>query len=489
MSDGSPTIRDGSNNNGLHKLEEVAPIETTHEITLNRKKLKYITHTGMMPLKDEKDTIEAEMFYTAYFLNGQTDPAKRPLTFVFNGGPGSSSVWLHLGALGPKRVLMHDEGWMPAPPFKLVPNESTWLDQTDLVFIDPIGTGFSRAANPDDNQKYWSIDGDIASIGTFIRLFLNRYSRWASPLFMAGESYGTTRAAGIAGDLVEKGIVFNGLMLISTVLNFQTLRRDDGNNLPDALFLPTFTATAWYHGKLAKDLQAKTLREVLDEVEAWAEGDYASVLMRGDKISDKERATVTRKLSRYTGLDASFIERGGLGVEIFTFCKQLLRDQKRTVGRLDSRFVGIDKNHHSGSFEHDPSHTAINAPYTAMINDYLRRDLGYQSDRVYEIISGEVFPKWQYARGKYPDTSEALRKSLSKNPYMQVLLAMGYYDLATPHFATLYTINHMGLDPSLRDNLHIETYEAGHMFYLEIGALAKLKADFVRFLNVAFPAS
>ena len=183
--------------------------------------------------------------------------------------------------------LMHDEGWMPAPPFKLVPNESTWLDQTDLVFIDPIGTGFSRAANPDDNQKYWSIDGDIASIGTFIRLFLNRYSRWASPLFMAGESYGTTRAAGIAGDLVEKGIVFNGLMLISTVLNFQTLRRDDGNNLPDALFLPTFTATAWYHGKLPKDLQAKTLREVLEEVEAWAEGDYASVLMRGDKISDK----------------------------------------------------------------------------------------------------------------------------------------------------------------------------------------------------------
>jgi carboxypeptidase C (cathepsin A) len=483
MSDGSPNLSSDS-----LKLEEVAPIETTHEITLNRKKLKYTAHTGMMPLKDEKGTIEAEMFYTAYFLHGQNDPAKRPMTFVFNGGPGSSSVWLHIGAIGPKRVLMHDEGWMPAPPFKLVTNESTWLDQTDLVFIDPIGTGFSRAADPNDNHKYWSIDGDIASIGTFIRLFLNRYSRWASPLFLAGESYGTTRSAGIAGHLVEQGIVFNGLALISTVLNFQTLRRDDGNNLPDALFLPTFAATAWYHGKLPKDLQTKPLREVLDEVEAWSEGDYASVLMRGDKLSDKERTAVIRKLSRYTGLDTGFIERSGLGVDIFEFCKELLRDQKRTVGRLDSRFIGIDKNP-NGGFEHDPSHTAINAPYTAMINDYLRRELGYQSDRVYEIISNDVFPNWQYARGKYPDTSEALRKALSKNPYMQVLFAMGYYDLATPHFATLYTINHMRLDPSLRANLHIETYEAGHMFYLEINALAKLKTDFAKFLGVSFQTS
>jgi carboxypeptidase C (cathepsin A) len=486
MTDGSSTISDSSNNEPL-KLKEVAPIETTHEITLNRKKLKYTAHTGTMPLKDEKGTIEAEMFYTAYFLQGHNDPAKRPMTFVFNGGPGSSSVWLHIGALGPKRVLMHDEGWMPAPPFKLVPNESTWLDKTDLVFIDPVGTGFSRAAKPDDNQKYWSIDGDIASIGTFIRLFLNRYNRWASPLFMAGESYGTTRAAGIAGHLVEQGIVFNGLSLISTVLNFQTLRRHDGNNLPDALFLPTFTATAWYHGKLSKDLQEKPLRAVLDEVEAWAEGDYASILMRGDKISDKERSATIRKLSRYTGLSTSFIDNGGLGVDIFAFCKELLRDQKRTVGRLDSRFTGIDKNSTGAQFEHDPSHTAINAPYTAMINDYLRRELGYYSDRVYEIISNEVFPNWQYARGHYPDTSEALRKALSKNPYMQVLFCMGYYDLATPHFATLYTINHMSLDPSLRQNLHIETYEAGHMFYLEVGALAKLKADVVKFMDVALP--
>ncbi len=465
------------------KLEETAPIEAKHEITLGKKKLKYITHTGLMPLKNDQNEIEAEMFYTAYLLEGESDPAKRPLTFVFNGGPGSSSVWLHLGAIGPQRVKMHDEGWMPAPPYQLVTNDSTWLDRTDLVFIDPIGTGFSRAAKPDDNKKYWSLKGDIESIGTFIRLFLTRYARWASPLYMAGESYGTTRAAGIAGHLVDKGIAFNGLMLISTVLNFQTLNFDRGNSLPYALFLPTYSATAWYHGKLPKDLQEKPLRDVLDEVETWAENDYAIALMKGDKLSDKERGAVVRKLARYTGLSQKFVENSGLGVDIFLFCKELLRDEKRSVGRLDSRFQGIDASAASMTFDHDPSYSAIMPPYTAMMNDYVRRVLGYQTDREYNILSFDVFAGWEYERGKYPDTSEALRSAFAKNPFMRVLLAMGYYDLATPHFATLYTLNHMALDPKLRDNVQTATYEAGHMFYLEVGALAKLKADVGTFME------
>ncbi|TVR18788.1 MAG: peptidase S10 [Anaerolineaceae bacterium] len=467
------------------KLEESAPVITQHKLKLGKTELKYSTHVGLMPLKNDQGEIEAEMFYTAYTLDGKGKPGKRPLTFVFNGGPGSSSVWLHLGALGPKRVKMHDEGWMPAPPYKLVDNPHTWLDQTDLVFIDPVGTGFSRAAKPDGAQKYWSLQGDIESVGTFIRMFLTRYERWASPLFLAGESYGTTRAAGVAGHLIEKGIAFNGLILISTVLNFQTLRFTHGNELPYALYLPTYTATAWYHGKLPDDLAAKPLRDVLDEVEAWAENEYTVALMKGDKLSADERAEVITRLARYTGLNPQFIDNGGLGINIMLFCKELLRDQKRSVGRLDSRFKGIDAAAVTMTFDHDPSYSAIMPPYTAMFNDYIRRDLKYQTDREYEILSFEVFSKWEYQRGEFPDTSEAMRKALAQNPYMQLLICTGYYDLATPHFATQYTLNHTRIDPELRGNIHTADYSAGHMFYLDVKSLAKFKDDVSAFFGVA----
>ena len=239
------------------------PTETQHSIKLGRKTLKYTANTGMMPLKDEKGEHNANMFFTAYTLDGVADKASRPLTFVFNGGPGSASVWLHLGAIGPKRVKMQDEGWLPQPPYQLEDNQQTWLDKTDLVFIDPIGTGYSRALNPDDNKKFWSLQGDLESVGEFIRLYLTKNNRWSSPLFMAGESYGTTRAAGLSGYLIDKGIAFNGIMLISTIINFQTARFVRGNDLPYTLFLPTYTATAWYHGQLAEDLQSKPLEAVL----------------------------------------------------------------------------------------------------------------------------------------------------------------------------------------------------------------------------------
>src|SRR4029453_11372969 len=269
-------------------------------------------------------------------------PEARPLMFSFNGGPGSSSVWLHLGALGPKRGKMRADGQMPSPPYKLVDNEQTWLDDTDLVFIDPVGTGYSRPAKPELGKKYWGVQGDIESVGEFIRLYLTRHERWASPLFLVGESYGTTRAAGLSGYLVDRGIAVNGIVLVSSILNFQTARFSKGNDLPYVLFLPTYTATAWFHKKLPPDVQAKPLRDVLSEVEQWAATEYQDLLARGDTLSPAERKAAAERVARYTGLDPAYIDNTDLRVEIQRFCKELLREQKRTVGRLDSRFKGMD---------------------------------------------------------------------------------------------------------------------------------------------------
>lgn len=461
------------------------PVETRHEITINGSKLAYTATAGTMPLTDENGETQAHIYYTAYTLDGQTDPAKRPLMFVFNGGPGSSSVWLHLGALGPQRVRMQDEGWLPPAPYQLVENPHTWLDLADLVFIDPVGTGLSRAVKADDSKKYWSVKGDLESVGEFIRLYLSRTKRWTSPLFLAGESYGTTRAAGLAGLLIEKGIALNGIILISTILSFQTAHFERGNDLPYALFLPTYTATAWYHGKLPADLQQKPLRDVLAEVEAWAEGEYTLALSRGDRLPAKEREAITRKLARYTGLSRQYIDGTNLRVHIHRFCKELLRDQKRTVGRLDSRFKGMDALAVTEFPEFDPSYSAILPPYTAMMNHYLRTDLGYETDEEYKILSFKVNESWEWERGKFADTSEALRGALTRNPFMKVMVGMGYYDLATPHFAALYTLNHMDLDPSLRANIQLADYEAGHMYYLDVNALVKLKQDTANFVAFA----
>lgn len=464
---------------------EVTPIVRQQEMKLGRRILKYTTVAGRMPLKNEAEEIEAQIYFTAYTLGHGEADRKRPLTIVFNGGPGSASVWLHLGALGPKRVKMQDEGWMPAPPYQLVDNEQTWLEQTDLVFIDPVGTGYSRAAKPDLNKKYWNIKGDLESVGEFIRLYLTRYNRWTSPLFLCGESYGTTRAAGLAGHLIDKGIAFNGIILISTILNFQTADFDRGNDLPYALFLPTYAATAWYHKMLPAALQRRPLREILGEVELWAENEYTSALMRGDRISNDEKQAVINRLSHLTGLTTTFVDQSNLRIHIMRFCKELLRDQRRTVGRLDSRFTGLDALAVTEMPDFDPSLTAITPPYTALMTDYARNELGYESDLAYETLSFAVNGGWEWDRGKYADTSEALRSALAKNPFLKVFVAMGYYDLATPHFAAQYTLAHMDIDPSLRGNIHTADYEAGHMLYLDIKSLAKLKLDVHAFIKTA----
>jgi carboxypeptidase C (cathepsin A) len=469
--------------------DEVPSIQK-HSTRVGIRQFNYTTTTGFMPIRNAQtgDT-EAKIFYIAYTLDAENSAAndekkaRRPLMFSFNGGPGSASVWLHLGALGPKRTKMLDDGMMPPPPYQLVDNEATWLTETDLVFVDTVGTGYSRAMKPEFGAKFFSVNGDIESIGEFIRMYLNRSERWSSPLFLVGESYGTTRVSGLSNHLFERGIALNGIALVSTVLNFQTIRFAENNDMPLALILPSYAATAWYHKRLAPELQNKPLRDVLREAESFAANEYMPALLRIDRLSTSERATLLDKFSRYTGLDKNFIEQNNFRIDLGEFNKELLRNQRRTTGRLDSRFTGIDRDSAGTNPDFDPSMTAIRPPYTATFNDYVRRDLKFQSDLEYYILGGGVGNwNWNTNQG-YADTSQSLKSAMAKNPYMKVFVASGYYDMATPYFAAEYTISAMNLDAQLRKNVSFAYYEAGHMMYIERDSLRKLKEDISTFIQ------
>jgi carboxypeptidase C (cathepsin A) len=467
------------------KLLGLEPVITTHELDLKSRTLKFTARAGVLPIKDDKDETEAEIFFMSYELDSEEDRLHRTLTFVFNGGPGSSSIWLHMGALGPKRVVMEPDGWMPAPPFKLEANEHTWLETTDLVFIDPVGTGYSRASKEDLDNKFWSFKGDIESVGEFIRLYLARYQRWSSPLFLAGESYGTTRAAGLAGDLIDKGIAFNGIILISTAIDLRPIWFGEGDDLPFHLFVPTYAATAWYHKKLNDELQERELSNLLTEVESWAESELTVALMKGDRIEPEERMEVAKKLALYTGLDLEYVLGTNLRIDIHRFCKELTREERRSVGRLDSRFKGVEALEVTEKPEFDPSMLAIMPPYTANFNAYIRSDLGVETDMPYEVLSGKVNEKWEWEKGHLPTTGERLRSAIAKNPYLKVFVGQGYYDLATPHFATKYMVSHMNVDPELRANIQIYKYQAGHMFYLDVESLAEFTTDIEEFITTS----
>ena len=463
--------------------------ETTHSVSIGGKRIEYVARAGMLSLKEDKDDPKAQIFFISYTRKDtDEDPAKRPITFSFNGGPGSSSVWLHLGVLGPRRVLLDDEGFAMAPPYALVDNEYSLLDKTDLVFIDPVSTGFSRTIGEEDPKQFHGLEEDIQSVGEFIRLYTTRYERWASPKFLIGESYGTTRAAGLSGYLQEThGMYLNGIMLVSAIMNFQTARFGSGNDLPPALFLPTYTATAWYHKQLAADLQSD-LQAALRESEEFAAGEYASALMQGDGLSESAYSQVVTKLARLTGLSEDYVHRARLRPHIWQFCKELRRDEGLTVGRLDSRFTGIDADGTGGGMDFDPSMGNILGPYSSALNDYVRRELDFESDLPYEILTGKVHP-WSYKshQNEFVNVAETLREAMTKNPFLKVWIASGYYDLATPYFATDYTVSHLGLDPSLRDQIGVSYYEAGHMMYIHIPSLVKMKADMVAFLEAAVP--
>ncbi len=464
--------------------EDIPPVITHHEITVGGKTLKYTATVGMMPIKNREGETEARIFFMAYTLDDVGNRARRPLTFSFNGGPGSASVWLHLGAIGPRRVPMNPDGTMPAPPYALVDNQQTWLDQSDLVFIDPVGTGYSRAARPELASKFFGLQGDIESVGEFIRMYLTRYERWTSPLFLAGESYGTTRASALSGYLIGRGIALNGIVLISTIMNFETTDFASGNDLPYVMFLPSYAATAWYHKKLPRDLQSKSVQKVVAEAEEWASNDYTLALQKGTSLTAQERQEAVAKLSRFTGLDAKFIDNANLRVSLNFFRKELLRDEKRSIGRLDARFKGYDSSYVTAGPDFDASEAAIRPPYTSTFNSYVRTELGYKTDVEYYILGGGITSPWNWGTNNgYVDTSVALRDALARNPYLKIFVAMGYYDMATPYFAVQYTMHHISLDPVLLRNFSTGYYEAGHMMYIDEKQLGKLRADVGKFID------
>jgi carboxypeptidase C (cathepsin A) len=467
---------------------EVPPIVTQHQVRVGGQVIRYSASAGYMPLKSEDGEVKANVFFIAYTRADVDDISSRPITFAFNGGPGSSSVWLHLGAIGPRRVLMTDEGEALPPPYQLVDNEGTWLEFSDLVFIDPVETGYSRPAPGEDKRQFLGLEEDVEWVGEFIRLYTTRYERWSSPKFLAGESYGTTRASGLSGYLQQRhGMYLNGIVLVSAVLNFQTLRFHPGNDLPYALFLPTYTATAWYHRKLPVDLQEGSLEAAVDAARSFADNDYSLALMKGTDLAPNERQRIVRQLARYTGLSEEFVEEADLRISQPQFVSELVRDQGLRTGRLDSRFTGPLPGEDSDGFAFDPSYAAIQGPYTAMLNRYVREDLGYENDLPYEILAGGRVRPWNWgsAGNGYPYVAGDLRQAMEQNPALRVLVANGYYDLATPFFATEYTFAHLGGDPSLLNRVEMTYYPSGHMMYIQKASLLALRDNVRRFMALA----
>jgi carboxypeptidase C (cathepsin A) len=433
----------------------------------------YSALTGIKSVLNE-DGDTANIFFTAYTksLPKSITGSNRPITFVFNGGPGSSSVWLHMGALGPKRILLNDDGSAPEAPYTIVDNEYTWLTKTDLVFIDPVWTGYSEASSKDKNSDFLGFENDRNIVAEFIRQYLTENNRWASPKYLAGESYGTTRASALAYHLHQRyGINLSGIALISSVMNFQTLRFNTGNDLPYPLILPSMAATAKFHGMAGSDVDLETF---IADCKKFASEEYLLYLHSGANENQ-----VLEKLSYFTGLSQSYLKQCHLRPSTGPFNKELLRTKRETVGRLDSRFKGNDYDATGGSFDYDPSYDAtILGPFAQAIYQHLGDNLKYQGKKPYEILNGKVFQHWSYPQNKYLNTSIDLRKAMVNIPDLKVWISNGYYDLATPFYATEYTIDHMFLPSELKNNINMTYYEAGHMMYIEKESLIQFTSDF-----------
>jgi len=456
-----------------------APVRTHHTWGGT---LQYTATCGFIPIRNtETGDTEANMFYEAYTVDG-ADALHRPVTFCFNGGPGSSSVWLHMGAIGPMRARMNDDGSLPPPPYSLVENQESWLPFTDIVMIDMIGAGFSRPTKPEFGKKYWGLEGDLSAFTQFIHSYITENDRWRSPLFVAGESYGGIRGAGLADSLWRDGIALNGLVSISGVMNYALISQGKGNDLPYITYLPSETATAFYHHRLKGGLQSNFDRAIA-ESEEFASGEYAAALLKGDTLSEAEKKHIAARVAELTGLSPVYVERSNLRISPGGFRAELLRDNWDIVGRYDARLVGHNSNGVAQNPEYDPSDTAVTPVFTAAFNDYIRRDLNFKTDEPYRTTGYAFIGQWDYGTGGgYPDTSDRLRRTLTQNPYMKIMLVCGRYDLACPYYGMRYTMSHMGEDASLQKNIRFRYFPAGHMVYIDSASRKKLQHDMQEFV-------
>ncbi len=483
------------------------------------REIAYTAVAGYMPLKDDHDKLRANIFYTVYTA-GTAAPAateagvagagggtvvtarpgaaaavgtdaRRPITFLFNGGPGAASAWLHLGAAGPKKIEVPEDGSAPKAPYRVVENEYSWLPATDMVFVDPVNTGYSRAATPEQAKEFFDVRGDVEAMGEFIRLYMTKNGRWGSPVFLAGESYGTTRAAALSNYLQERvGVSVSGVVLISTVLNFSVLMPGQNNDVPFALYLPSYAAVGWYHKKAGV---GKPLDAWLADAENYATNDYMAALAKGASLSADDRTKVAGRVAELTGLTKAYVLESDLRIQPARFEKELLRsptgEGSLIVGRFDGRMTGAPTDGANDSQEYDPSLTGFFTAYTSAFNEYVRKDLKYENDLAYEVLSNKAGP-WNYGTGAgagngYLYVGDDLRDAMTHNPHLKLLVCAGRFDLATPYYAAEYQIAHMGLSADGQKNVTIAYYPAGHMIYHVKPALEKLYGDVTGFVEGA----
>lgn len=478
---------------GKQEKEQAAPEAkvsvTSHEMRIGDRTIRYQATAGTMLMKNDKDEPEALIGYTAYVADVD-DSQQRPLLFAYNGGPGSASIWLHMGALGPQRAVVKDVGFNPGGPFERVPNRYSILDVADLVMIDPVGTGFAKAVGKAKDEDFWGVDQDIRSVSQFIVQYVTENGRWASPKYVLGESYGGMRTGGVSYHLLNRyNLALNGVVLVSPFMEMTTGFAGLGVDLPHVLYLPTYAATAWYHDAL--DQKPEDLDAFLEEVKRFAISEYAPALLAGADLGAAERQSVIEGLSRYTGLSEEYWDRANLRIDEGQFTQQLLRERGITVGRVDSRFSGPTLDALAESAPDDPFMTAIGPSYLAAFMDYYHDDLGVEATGKY-VVSGGFFMKWDWSHEQpdmggfelpFPNTAVDLEYAMKKNPAMQVLVLQGYFDLATPMFATEYVLEHMQLTPELRDNIRMEYFESGHMMYVHEPSLAKFKTEVAGFIE------
>ena len=449
---------------------------TEHSITINGEKINYTATCGYLPVRNRQGKVAANMFFVAYTRNGE-NLHKRPVLFAFNGGPGSSSVWLHMGALGPDRVDMTYHGHLPKPPYKWVPNQQSWLPFTDIVMLDAVGTGYSNTVTPGDSE-FFGPDGDLAAFTSAITAYDTMETRWLSPTFVLGESYGGFRVAGLSQTLLSAGVACNGIISLSGVLNMPTIDGGKDNDLPYISFLPSECGVAWYHHKLSPAFQVN-LVATQTKAEEFAQGEYAHALMMGSALPKAEEDKVAATLSSFIGIPKSFILKNNLRIPDFEFMGVLLRNDRESTGRYDGRIIGQEQTGNQTYPDYDASDSAVAPVFTACINDYLKTNLKFKTDKVYKIM-GNVYP-WDDSRRN--DTSDALREAMTKNPYMKTMFCFGRFDLACPFFGTIYVIRHMNLPPNLASNIHIHYFMAGHMVYTDTPSRIKFQKNGEEFIQ------